>query len=86
MRSSEDQVAKLIDISAYNIREIATVSQTHRHGCVECNRDVRFRKDRLAEETYWEISLTQDPKSPSPKGKNVKVKKLEDLIGEVHEE
>lgn len=69
-----------MDLSAYSIKEIATVSQTHRHGCVECKRNVLFRKGTLAEETYWEIPLTQDPESPMPKGKKVKTKELENLI------
>ncbi|KAK5447876.1 hypothetical protein LTS15_009375 [Exophiala xenobiotica] len=77
---SEDQMPKLFDLATYDIREITTVSQTHRHGCVDCNRDVRFRKGALVEGTCWEIPLTQDPESPLPKGTKVKVKALEDLL------
>jgi hypothetical protein len=77
--SSEDQVPKLFDLATYDIKEITRVSQTHRHGCVDCNRDVRFR-GKLVEGTCWEIPLTQDPESPLPKDQKVKVKALEDLL------
>ncbi|KAK5193538.1 hypothetical protein LTR92_006909 [Exophiala xenobiotica] len=79
VEDSEDQVSKLFDLATYDIKEITRVSQTHRHGCVDCNRDVRFRGN-LVEGTCWEVPLTQDPESPMPKGQKVKVKSLEDLL------